>query len=97
MASKGQGGELMKLMLEVKLGVERIREQAAERQGVPPESVDMTNVEAFYVLRGDYIDGSLDRAVEAYGSMDVYLRSGLGLTEEEIESLRDQLLEPAVD
>jgi protein-tyrosine phosphatase len=60
---------------------------------VPLEDVDMTNVEAFYVLDGSYVDGALDRAIEEYGSMEAYVRDGLGLTDEETERLRDQLLE----
>ena len=54
----------------------------------------MTNVEALYVLDGSYIDGTLERAIEDYGSMEGYIREGLGLKDEEIAFLRSQLLEP---
>jgi protein tyrosine/serine phosphatase len=53
----------------------------------------MTNVEAFYHLEGHYIDGTLEKAIEEYGSMDGYIRDGLGLSDDEVERLRDQLLE----
>ena len=53
----------------------------------------MTNVEAFYVLEGSYIDGSLERAVADYGSMENYIREGLGIGDQEIEHLRSELLE----
>jgi len=78
---------------EIGRQLEKVRRAAADRQGVPLEDVDMTNVEAFYVLDGSYVDGTLDRAVEEYGSMEAYVRDGLGLTDEETERLRDQLLE----
>ncbi len=52
----------------------------------------MTNVEAFFILQGFYIDGTLERAVEAYGSMEGYIRDGLGVSDEEIARLRAQLL-----
>jgi protein-tyrosine phosphatase len=82
---------------EITRELERIRSMVAEEQGVDPAEVDMTNVEAFYILDGSYIDGSLEQAVAEYGSMDGYIREGLGIADEEIESLRDQLLEPAAD
>jgi protein tyrosine/serine phosphatase len=53
----------------------------------------MTNVEAFYYLEGHYIDGTLEKAVEEYGSMDAYIRDGLGISDAGIEHLRAELLE----
>ena len=77
---------------EVEKTLAKIRQMTAETQGLAPEEVDMSNVEAFYVLDGSYIDGTLEQAVADYGSMEDYIRDGLGLTDEEIESLRAQLL-----
>jgi protein-tyrosine phosphatase len=78
---------------EVEAKLATIRQQAAATLGVSPEEVDMTNVEAFYILDGSYIDGTLERAVADYGSMEGYIRDGLGITDEEVERLRDQLLD----
>lgn len=78
---------------EVAAALAGIREGVAELQGVEPHTLDMTNVEAFYVLQGSYIDGSLEQAVAGYGSMEDYIREGLGITDAEIADLRDQLLE----
>ncbi len=78
---------------EVQVTLAKIRQMAAKTLGVPPDEVDMTNVEAFYILEGSYIDGSLEQAVEDYGSMEAYIRDGLGITDEEIEQLQGQLLE----
>ena len=66
---------------------------AAKNRGVAPEEIDMSNVEAFYILEGSYIDGSLKRAVAEYGSMGAFIRKGLGISDDEIEMLKRQLLE----
>lgn len=78
---------------EVEAALAGIRQGVAEMQGVEPHKIDMTNVEAFYVLQGNYIDGSLDYAVAEYGSMENYIREGLGISDAEVAALRDQLLE----
>ena len=38
---------------------------------------------------------SLDEAVKQYGAMNNYIRESLGITDKELASLREQLLEPA--
>jgi protein-tyrosine phosphatase len=78
---------------EVEATLAKIRKMAAERQGVPPEEIDLSNVEAFYVLDGAYIDGTLDQAIAGYGSMKAYIRDGLGVTDQEIQRLREELLQ----
>jgi protein-tyrosine phosphatase len=79
---------------EVLQRLRQLREQAAKNQGVPPSDVDMTNVNAFYILEASYIDTSLDEAVKRYGSMEQYIRDGLRITDRELERLRDALLAP---
>ena len=71
----------------------KIRKGVAAQRGVPEGEVDMTNVEAFLVLRPHYIDGTLDRAVELHGSIEAYIRDGLGITDAEVETLRRELLD----
>lgn len=78
---------------EIKNRIEQLKQIDAKTRGVPLESVDTTNLEAFYILDGSYIDAALETAVDEYGSMDNYIRQGLGLSEEEIERLRVELLE----
>ena len=77
---------------EIDRRLEELKTLAAEKQGVPPETVDTTNMEAFYRLQGSYIDASLDEAIQEHGSMEAYIRNVLGLTDDEIKKLRDQLL-----
>ena len=71
----------------------QLRNLSAKNQGITPEEVDMTNTNAFYILEAEYIDAALDEAVKNYGSMDNYIKEGLGLTDEEIQKLKDELLE----
>jgi protein-tyrosine phosphatase len=71
----------------------QLRDLHAENTGIAPEEVDTTNMDAFYILQGAYIDAALEQAVEDYGSMEAYIRDGLGITDEEVEELRIQLLE----
>lgn len=71
----------------------QLRELAATNQGIPTTEVDTTNMEAFYILQPSYIDATLDTIRNDYGSIDAYLRDGLGLSEDELARLRQQLLE----
>ena len=71
----------------------QLRKVAAKHQGVKPENVDMTNIDAFYVLQGHYIDATRDEILKTYGSAENYLRKGLKLSDAEIQKLRDSLLE----
>ena len=80
---------------EIDRRVEELRDLAADTLLVEPGQVDMTNIKAFYILEADYIDASLDEAVKQYGSMDDYIREGLGITDNEISDLREQLLDAA--
>lgn len=78
---------------EVEKRLTQLQQLAAENQGIEPDQVDTTNMEAFYILEGSYIDATHDQIVKEYGSLDGYLRKGLGLSEAEIERLRTELLE----
>jgi protein-tyrosine phosphatase len=73
--------------------IKQLTIEAAKTLGIPPEDVDTTNIVAFYILQGDYVDGTLEAIEEEYGSMNNYLTKGLGLSEEELRNLREQLLE----
>jgi len=71
----------------------QLRDFYAENNGISPDEVDTTNMDAFYILQGAYIDAALEQAVEDYGSMEAYIREGLGISDEEIERLHEQLLD----
>jgi len=78
---------------EIEHRLTALRDLYAENNGIPPEEVDTTNMEAFYILQGAYIDAALEQAMEDYGSMEAYIRDGLGITDEEVEKLREELLQ----
>jgi protein-tyrosine phosphatase len=78
---------------EITTRLAQLRVLCAETQGISEDEVDTTNMEAFYILRGAYIDAALEQAVADHGSMDAYLREGLGLSEAELSQLRRELLE----
>lgn len=48
---------------------------------------------AFMLPSEDRIRGALEYITDNYGSMDAYLREGIGLTEEEIRQLKAKYLE----
>lgn len=78
---------------EVEKRLVQLRATAAETFGIPEDEVDMTNIKAFYILQGNYIDGTLAKVKADYGSIENYLKEGLGLSEQEIDLLRERLLE----
>ena len=78
---------------EIEHRLAQLRDLHAENTGVAPEEVDTTNMDAFYILQGAYIDAALEQAIEDYGSMEAYIREGLGISDVELARLREQLLE----
>jgi len=71
----------------------QLRDLYAESNGIPPDDVDTTNMDAFYVLEAAYIDAALEQAIEDYGSMEAFIREGLGLSDQEVAKMREELLE----
>jgi protein tyrosine/serine phosphatase len=53
----------------------------------------MASKEAFLIQEGAYIDASPEEMIQEYGSVEGYVREGLGLSQQEISRLRDELLE----
>ena len=73
--------------------IAQLRAAYAKHTGIPEDEVDTTNIEAFYILEGSYIDASLEQAISDYGSMDNYIRKGLNISDETLQQLRSNLLE----
>ena len=72
--------------------LKQLQHMAAEKQDVSPEQVDMTNMEAFLIQDGSYIDATNDEICTDFGSMASYIQDGLGLSEQEIFQLQKTLL-----
>ena len=73
---------------EVEQSLVKLNKMAAEKQGIPVDSVDMTNINAFYILEGRYIDATQAAVMNKYGSFEDYAIKGLGLDQTEVEKLR---------
>ena len=71
----------------------QVRTVVAGVQGVPEDEVDLSNLEALLEVRPEYLQAAFDAVDEQYGSLEAYLTDGLGLTQEEIDALREDLLE----
>ena len=78
---------------EVNKRLDQLRKMAAEKRGIEPEQVDMRDMEAFLIQQGSYIDASYEEIVKEYGTLEHFLGEGLGLDEDEIHQLQDELLE----
>lgn len=78
---------------EVKIRLSELQRMAAAEQNIHPDEVDMTNINAFYILEASYIDAAFDEIIKDFGSMENYLHEGLGLTDEELLKFREALLE----
>jgi protein tyrosine/serine phosphatase len=46
-----------------------------------------------YYVKPEYIDTARQDAIDKYGSMENFIRKGLGISDEVIERLRRELLE----
>ena len=79
--------------VEIEQRLAQLRDLHAKNTRVAPEDVDTTNMDAFYILQASYIDAALEQAVENLGSMEAFIRDGLGIGDEEVEALRSQHLE----
>jgi protein-tyrosine phosphatase len=73
--------------------LKNIRDNIAKKQGVPPEQVDMTMYEGMFLVKPEYLEAAHEAVVRRYGSMESYLRKGLGISDAVINKLRSELLE----
>jgi protein-tyrosine phosphatase len=77
---------------EIEKRTAQLRVAAAKTFDIDEGEVDMTNINAFYILQGDYIDGALNEIEQKYGGIENYLEKGLGLSQNEIDKLKEILL-----
>jgi protein-tyrosine phosphatase len=70
-----------------------LREDIAKKKGIPQEQVDMTSYEAKFSVKPEYLEAAHKEAISKYGSMESYLRKGLGISDKMISRLRNELLE----
>ncbi len=83
---------LCRRAIDAKL-LQKMRGVAAERRGIPPEQVDMTNAEALLVVRASNLYAAREEVHRRYGSFGNFFREGLGCTTSELERFQEELLE----
>lgn len=70
-----------------------LRASAARQRGVPPSEVDMTNIRGLFFVHDSYLGAAYDEITTFYGSVQAFIRDGIGWSDAEVEQLRDGLLE----
>jgi protein-tyrosine phosphatase len=78
---------------EISKRVEELKKLARSNPDITDHEQNDKNIEAFYILQGSYVDAALDEAVKQFGSMENYIREGLGISDEVVAMLKEQLLE----
>jgi len=58
-----------------------------------PTEEDIENLTNFSTMHSEYLQAALDRMVEVYGSVDNFIRDGIGITDEQRSAFRASLLQ----
>ena len=72
--------------------VELFREMIIANTGKEPTEEDMENLTNFVTMHSKYLQAALDRVVEVYGSVDNFIRDGIGITDDQRSAFRAALL-----
>jgi len=70
-----------------------MRDGIAKKDGIPPEQVDLSRYEPMYYVKPEYIDAARQDVISKFGSMETFIREGLGISDEMVKRLRNELLE----
>jgi protein-tyrosine phosphatase len=65
-------------------------------RGIDPAAVpdaDLDGLRALIDVRPEFLQAAFDAVTETYGDVATYLTEGLGLTPEDLEAFRDEMLE----
>lgn len=71
--------------------LEEFREMIVANTGEEPTEQDMTNLSNMVIIYPEYLDSALDHVRNLYGSIDAYIRDGLGITDDARERFRSDL------
>jgi protein-tyrosine phosphatase len=78
--------------LDIQDTVELFRETIIANTGQEPTEEDMENLTNVATMHSEYLQAALDRVVEEYGSVDNFIRDGIGITDEQRSAFRAALL-----
>ena len=70
-----------------------MREVAARQRGIPPDEVDMGNIYGLFFVRPSFIGAAHEEITTQYGSVEAFIRDGIGWSDSDLRQLRDGLLE----
>ncbi len=70
-----------------------VRQVVMERSGQPAEAVDLAPMEALLQARREYLQMAVDTVFEDYGSIESYIRRGLGVSPAAQTAFQEALLE----
>jgi protein-tyrosine phosphatase len=74
-------------------GLHGMRKSAARQRGVSPDEVDMTNIRGLFFVHASYLGAAHDEITTGYGSVEAFIREGIGCCDDDLRRLRDELLE----
>jgi len=77
---------------ELQETVELFRKTIIANTGQEPTEEDMENLTNFVTMHSEYLQAALDQVVEEYGSVDNFIRDGVGITDGQRNAFRAALL-----
>ena len=80
------------IALDIQETVESFREMIIANTGKEPTEEDMENLTNFSSMHSEYLQAALDQVVEEYGSVDNFIRDGIGITDEQRNAFRTSFL-----
>jgi len=78
---------------QAEAGLNGMRASAARQRGIAPEEVDMGNIRGLFFVHATYLGAAHDEITGEFGSVEAFIRDGIGCSDSEISRLRDLLLE----
>jgi protein-tyrosine phosphatase len=78
---------------QAEAGLLSIRRSAARQRGVSPDQVDVANIRGLFFVHSSYLAAAHEEITACYGSIDDFIRDGVGWPDSALRRLRDELLE----
>lgn len=72
--------------------LEEFRELIFANTGKEPTEQDMANLSNMVIIYSEYLEAALDHVRDVYGSIDAYIRDGLGITDVERDGFQSELV-----
>jgi hypothetical protein len=70
-----------------------MRESAAKQRGISSDEVDTTNIRGLFFVHTSYLGAAHDEITTRYGSVEAFIRDGIGWSDSDLHQLRGELLE----